>query len=146
MGNRWLRAGGVAPMNKTSEEDDDKSVAMKSVTTNKDPVKSGITSSESLVVVGVNSGVTGGVHDKNKKLANISQDNAYIESENSEENNEIIFTDPKRRRMAHESKNPDANMSHNPDKEEMEDSMLELNQNKKNLNMAGTAVHSFQSL
>lgn len=85
MRNKWLRAGGAAPVNTTTEEDGDKSMAMISATANKNSGKLGITtettSIDSRVAVAVNLGVTGGVQDKNKKLAIISRDNEYIEKE-----------------------------------------------------------------
>lgn len=150
MGNKWLRAGSATPVNTATEEDGQNPVAMTSATVNKNPGKVGVSmetiSINSGVIVGVNLGITGGAQDKNKKLATISQDKEYIEDEILEENNEIICSVPKRRRVAHVSISPDANKNQSPHEEDLEDNMLEQDQNKKNGNMAGTVMQSRLSL
>lgn len=135
MGSKWLRPGGAIPVNKSGEEEADKSNAVKVAPANRDNAESGIgVENRSQIIVltdSVNQGVRDGIHGKSHQLA-------IFPREKSAES-------LKRRRTAQDEKSPEVNMISSPHVEEME-GVTNTEQNQKNLLLAGTALQSRQSL
>lgn len=97
-----------------------------------------------MVTTRENQGVKGGVQDKVLKAAiSYFQNNTNVNLDNTD-NNEVIISDPKRRRKGQDMVNPNENMILDPTEEEivMEDSLQNEQQNQKNLLLAGTALQS----
>lgn len=108
---------------------------MKIATVIRDDGKSGIDtetrSHEILATISENQGTTGGIHDKSQKSVTFSQETKSLENENNNDINEIIFTDPKRRRVAHDTRSSYEDMVSNPQEEDMDDSIQEEQLNQK---------------
>ena len=98
-----------------------------------------------LATISKNHGVTGGIHNKSQKVVTISKENKTLENSNDTDINEIIFTDPKRKRVAHENNSPDEDMVSSLHEEEMEESNQDVQLEQKNLYLAGTASQSRHS-
>ncbi|KAK1394448.1 hypothetical protein POM88_013504 [Heracleum sosnowskyi] len=141
--------GGVVPVNNTGEEEGDKSDAVKIATVIRVNEKSGIDtetrSHGSLATVSENQGVIGGLQDKSQKSVVLFKENKSIAYESNKDINEIIFTDPKRRRVAQDTTSPDEDMVSSPQEEDMDDSTQKEQLNQKNLYLVGTASQSRHS-
>lgn len=152
MGNKWLRPGGAIPANKVGEEEGDKSQPVKVAAVSVTHTKSGITGNNRSQGIPLtnseNYGVKGGIQDKSAQAGiSHSENNTTVNLENMD-NNEIVFTDPKRRRRAQDGKSPMEDVLFSPQEEEvvMEDNTQTMQQNQKNEILAGTASQSRLSL
>ncbi|KAK1373989.1 hypothetical protein POM88_030182 [Heracleum sosnowskyi] len=149
MGNKWLRSGGAVPVNNAGEEESDKSDVVKIATVIRVNEKSGIDtetrSHGSLATVSENQGVKGGVHDNSQNSVVLFKENKSIAYESNKDINEIIFTDPKRRRVDQDITSPYEDMVNSPREEDMDDSTQKEQLNQKNLYLAGTALQSCHS-
>lgn len=148
MGNKCLRPGGAIPANKAWEEEDEKSMAVKVATVTSDHDKSGILEtnrSQGIVLTTcTNQGGKVGIQDKAMKAGTTLSKNNTTGNMDNVDNNEVIFTDPKRSRMAHVDNSPTEDLLSSPqDAEiEMEDNIQIEQQNQKNLFLAGTALQA----
>lgn len=106
MENKWLRSGGVTPASNEGEQESDKSTAVKVAIVIRGNEKSGIDTAdsahESLPTISENHGVTRGIQDNIQNKSSISP-KSIIASDNNKDINEIIFMDPKRRRLTHKT-------------------------------------------
>lgn len=151
MGSKWLRQGGTTPVNMTGEKERDKSNAViladteigngeKSGKQTNTEVRGNLpTDSEFLGVKGADPIIS-------QQSTPFSKTVHSSETDNSNDNHEISFSDPKRRRMGQETDTPDEDMITSPTEESMSDISRSLNQNQKNLYLAGTAAQSRPSL
>ncbi|XP_074352931.1 uncharacterized protein LOC141692091 [Apium graveolens] len=103
MGSKWLRSGGTTPVIDEAEKGKDNSVAVNGADVISVSVKSGI-EVELPTVTEVN-GAKGGIQDNSKNQLLLYQEKT-ITDETNMDNNEILITDLKRRRLAQETMGP----------------------------------------
>lgn len=148
MGNKWLRQGGATPANSSENKESDKSGTENIADEISDTVKSGIdTHIRSQGILPTRNEFQGeieGVQDQSSKQLAIYAESNVIDG-NKKDNNEIIFTDPKRRRLAHENTSPNGDKAAVTREEDMVDEVQEEQTNQKNLLLAGTASQSRHS-
>ncbi|KAL8089958.1 hypothetical protein AgCh_039427 [Apium graveolens] len=150
MGNKWLRPGGAISANKGGEEEGAKSKDISVEIATDAHVKSGddennrprgrLTNNE-------NQRTKKGIHDKAMKAV-ISPFKIYTAvNMGNMDNNEIIFTDPKRRRTTQDGKSPVENMLTSPQEEEneMKDNIQTKQQNCKAYVIAHLYIRGFNS-
>lgn len=148
MGNKWLRSGGATPASNNDKREEDKLRSVNVAIEISDGENSGaVTTDKSLggsISIPDKLGVSGGKQDINQNNSLVSP-NSIIMTNNNKDINEIIVTDPKRRRVAQDNKSPAEDLNNNPQEQDMVDSTTVEQQNQKNLYLAGTALQSRHS-
>lgn len=136
MGSKWLKPGGATAATGATAKESDSVDTINHATMQ---IDSGILGTEKGRTdqrsknSSVYHGDQTGLQDKSKNQFQLFQESvSTMTEENIEGDNiEIIVSDPKRRRKAHETTSPDEEMNQSPDVE---------NENQKNLLMAGAAM------